>query len=139
MNSINKIVVPEDPSKEIKELQNALIDVSLSNSESVFSMKHKKNRIIVFSDDSKKSNDSKYLKKLKENKPSSKKNYLPPQSNSILCKKLQKDIDSLNYKISILTKKNSDLQSENTNIKNEIIKINNIKEIICPINIEQVN
>jgi hypothetical protein len=28
MNSINKIVVPEDPSKEIKELQNALIDVS---------------------------------------------------------------------------------------------------------------
>ena len=130
MNSINKIVVPEDPSKEIKELQNALIDVSPSNSESDFSMKlkNKKNRNIVFSDDSKKANDSKYLKKLKENKPSSKKNYLPPQSNSILCKKLQKDIDSLNYKISILTKKNSDLQSENTNIKNEIIKINNIKE-----------
>ena len=130
MNSINNIVVPEDPSKEIKELQNALIDVSPSNSESDFSMKlkNKKNRNIVFSDDSKKANDSKYLKKLKENKPSSKKNYLPPQSNSILCKKLQKDIDSLNYKISILTKKNSDLQSENTNIKNEIIKINNIKE-----------
>ena len=130
MNSINKIVVPEDPSKEIKELQNALIDVSPSNSESDFSMKlkNKKNRNIVFSDDSKKANDSKYLKKLKENKPSSKKNYLPPQSNSILCKKLQKENDSLNYKISILTKKNSDLQSENTNIKNEIIKINNIKE-----------
>ena len=130
MNSINKIVVPEDPSKEIKELQNALIDVSPSNSESDFSMKlkNKKNRNIVFSDDSKKANDSKYLKKLKENKPSSKKNYLPPQSNSILCKKLQKEIDSLNYKISILTKKNLDLQSENTNIKNEIIKINNIKE-----------
>jgi hypothetical protein len=36
MNSINKIVVPEDPSKEIKELQNALIDVSPSNSESDF-------------------------------------------------------------------------------------------------------
>ena len=130
MNSINNIVVPEDPSKEIKELQNALIDVSPSNSESDFSMKlkNKKNKNIVFSDDSKKSNDSKYLKKLKENKPSSKKNYLPPQSNSILCKKLQKEIDSLNYKISILTKKNLDLQSENTNIKNEIIKINNIKE-----------
>ena len=130
MNSINNIVVPEDPSKEIKELQNALIDVSASNSESDFSikLKNKKNKNIVFSDDSKKSNDSKYLKKLKENKPSSKKNYLPPQSNSILCKKLQKEIDSLNYKISILTKKNLDLQSENTNIKNEIIKINNIKE-----------
>ena len=130
MNSINNIVVPEDPSKEIKELQNALVDVSPSNSESDFSMKlkNKKNKNIVFSDDSKKSNDSKYLKKLKENKPSSKKNYLPPQSNSILCKKLQKEIDSLNYKISILTKKNLDLQSENTNIKNEIIKINNIKE-----------
>ena len=130
MNSINNIVVPEDPSKEIKELQNALIDVSASNSESDFSikLKNKKNKNIVFSDDSKKSNDSKYLKKLKENKASSKKNYLPPQSNSILCKKLQKEIDSLNYKISILTKKNLDLQSENTNIKNEIIKINNIKE-----------
>ena len=130
MNSINNIVVPEDPSKEIKELQNALIGVSASNSESDFSikLKNKKNKNIVFSDDSKKSNDSKYLKKLKENKPSSKKNYLPPQSNSILCKKLQKEIDSLNYKISILTKKNLDLQSENTNIKNEIIKINNIKE-----------
>ncbi len=75
MNSINNIVVPEDPSKEIKELQNALIDVSPSNSESDFSMKlkNKKNRNIVFSDDSKKANDSKYLKKLKENKPSSKK------------------------------------------------------------------
>ena len=78
MNSINNIVVPEDPSKEIKELQNALIDVSASNSESDFSikLKNKKNKNIVFSDDSKKSNDSKYLKKLKENKPSSKKKKL---------------------------------------------------------------
>jgi hypothetical protein len=46
-------------------------------------LKNKKNRKTVFSDDSKKENDSKYLKKLKENKPSSKKNYLTPKSNSI--------------------------------------------------------
>ena len=33
MNSISDIIVPEDPSKEIKELKDTLINISPSNSE----------------------------------------------------------------------------------------------------------
>ena len=126
MNSISDIIVPEDPSKEIKELKDTLINISPSNSESEVSkiINSKK----TFNSDDSKSKNSKYLQKLKENKPSNKKSFLPPQSNSILCKKLQKEIDTLNYKISILNKNNYDLQKENLNIKNEIKKLNNIKE-----------
>lgn len=131
MNSINDIIVPKDPSKEIKELKDTLINISPSNSESDTSKIINSKKVFNFnSDDSKSKNskNSKYLQKLKENKYSNKKSYLPPQSNSILCKKLQKEIDSLNYQISILNKKNNELENENAYAKNEIQKLNNIKE-----------
>ena len=131
MNSISNIIVPEDPSKEIKVLKDTLINISPSNSESDTSKRINPKKVINFNSDdtkSKNSKNSKYLQKLKENKSSNKKSFLPPQSNSLLCKKLQKEIDNLTYKISILTKKNNDLESENTYVKNEIQKLNNIKE-----------
>ncbi len=131
MNSINDIIVPKDPSKEIKELKDTLINISPSNSESDTSKIINTKKVFNFnSDDSKSKNskNSKYLQKLKENKYSNKKSFLPPQSNSILCKKLQKEIDSLNYQISILNKKNNELENENAYAKNEIQKLNNIKE-----------
>jgi chromosome segregation ATPase len=131
MNSINDIIVPKDPSKEIKELKDTLINISPSNSESDTSKIINSKKVFNFnSDDSKSKNskNSKYLQKLKENKYSNKKSFLPPQSNSILCKKLQKEIDSLNYQISILNKKNNELENENAYAKNEIQKLNNIKE-----------